>query len=98
MNDWDMVVEEASKLIGKYEFPSDPAGQFEEINGEGEIFTLDFSYYHPDFTTLTDNQPDSLKIFSMMEIIVLIVILSKILILPWMKMVIICLMMRGISY
>ena len=53
---------------------------------------------HPDFTTLTDNQPDSLKIFSMMEIIVLIVILSKILILPWMKMVIICLMMRGISY
>ena len=49
MNDWDMVVEEASKLIGKYEFPSDPAGQFEEINGEGEIFTLDFSYYSSGF-------------------------------------------------
>ena len=44
MNKWDMVVEEASKLIGKYEFPSDLVGQFEEINGEGEIFTLDFSY------------------------------------------------------
>ena len=44
MNEWDKVIEEANKLIGKYELPSDPSSQFNKINGEGEIFTSDFSY------------------------------------------------------
>ena len=44
MEDWHMVIEEASKLIGRYNFPKKPAKQFDEIDGEGEIFTLDFSY------------------------------------------------------
>lgn len=44
MGKWDMVIEEADKLIGNYNLPSDPYGQFEAIDGEGEIFTLDFSY------------------------------------------------------
>ena len=44
MNDWNKVIAEANKLIGKYDLPSNSADQFTEINGEGEIFTLDFSY------------------------------------------------------
>ncbi|HJA14798.1 MAG TPA: RagB/SusD family nutrient uptake outer membrane protein [Candidatus Butyricimonas faecavium] len=44
MNKWDKVIAEANKLIGKYDLPSKPADQFTVINGEGEIFTLDFSY------------------------------------------------------
>lgn len=44
MNKWDKVIEEADKLIGRYNLPSDVANQFTKINGEGEIFTFDFSY------------------------------------------------------
>lgn len=44
MENWKMVIEEANKLIGKYNFPKNPEDQFDEIDGEGEIFTLDFSY------------------------------------------------------
>lgn len=44
MNDWDRVIEEADKLIGNYDFPADPYGQFNDVDGDGEIFTLDFSY------------------------------------------------------
>ena len=44
MNKWDMVIEEAGELIGNYDLPSDPSDQFNEKDGDGEIFTLDFSY------------------------------------------------------
>lgn len=63
MNNWDMVIKEANKLIGNYEFPSNPFGQFDEINGDGEIFTLDFSFNEYGFYTpygLVSGQLDSL--------------------------------------
>lgn len=54
MNEWDKVIEEANKLIGKYELPSDPSSQFNKINGKGEIFTLDFSYNEYGFFSYLD--------------------------------------------
>lgn len=44
MNKWNEVIDEADKLIGKYDLPSNVAKQFTTSNGKGEIFTLDFSY------------------------------------------------------